>query len=89
MRFQVDPIPNETQRACAAIVQESLPKYRTDLLLIGLYAIVAIAAYFLTPGSRSMTIVIGISAVLATNYLLVAEGRRRIAVLQGKDPHAL
>jgi hypothetical protein len=89
MRFQVEPTHNETQRACAAIVQEALPKSRIDLLLISLYAIIVAAAYFLAPGSRAITIVIGMFAAVATNYLLAAEGRRRVAALQGNDPHSM
>jgi hypothetical protein len=88
MRFQIDPSPEETRRACAAIVQASLPPSRGNLIVIGLYIAVGLAAYFLTPATRGATFIIGIVAVAATTLALQAEGRSRVRRLQANDPHA-
>lgn len=88
MRFQIEPTPDEAQRACSAIVQASLPRSRGGAILLVLYAAVILAAYVLTPATRPMTMVIGITAALATATALQLEGRSRLRRLQASDPHA-
>lgn len=87
MRFRVDPNPEETQRACQAIVTASLPPSRTNAIMIGLYVAVVAAAVTL-PVSRPVTIIIGVGAVLATVKLLHLDARARTRGLQAADPHA-
>ena len=88
MRFQLDPTPAETQRACAAILQASLPASRSTLIFAGLYVAVAMAAFALTPATRNTTTIIGIVAVLATAIALRLEGQSRVRRLRASDPHA-
>ena len=89
MRFQIDPTPGETQRACSAIVRACLPPSRRSQVMIALYVVIGAAAWFLTPKSWPMTLVIGVGAVLATESALRAESRSRMRRLQASDPHAL
>jgi len=58
VRFEIDPQPDETRRACAAIAQAALPPSRGGLIIVALYAAVITAAYFLTPGNRAITVFI-------------------------------
>jgi YcxB-like protein len=88
VRFQIDPAPEETQRACRAIVQASLPPSRGGAIMIALYAAVVGSAFTFAPATRPATAVIGVGAVLATAAALQAEGRRRVRRLQVDDPHA-
>ncbi|HEX5409859.1 MAG TPA: YcxB family protein [Gemmatimonadaceae bacterium] len=88
LRFQIDPKPDETARACSAMAQLAMPPSRGGLLMLALYAAVGVLAYFLTPSSRLATFAIGVAAVLATAYSLQAEGRRRLRRLRVADPHA-
>jgi hypothetical protein len=55
LRFEIDPRPDESQRACTAIAQAVLPPSRGNALMIGLYAAVGLAAYLLTPSTRPIT----------------------------------
>jgi len=89
LRFEIDPRPDESQRACTAIAQAVLPPSRGNALMIGLYAAVGLAAYLLTPSTRPITFLIGLAAVTATAYALQAESRRRLRALRTEDPHAL
>ena len=88
MRFEIDPQPEETQRACTAIAKATLPSSQGGVTTFAVYAAVVAAAYFLTPESRAVTAFIGIAAVLATIMGLQAEGRRRMRRLQRNDPHS-
>jgi hypothetical protein len=88
LRFQIEPTPGESQRACGAIVRASLPPTRASMLMVVLYAVIVAAAWVLTPSSRAMTAVIGVGAALATVSLLQADGRSRMRRLQANDPHA-
>ena len=88
MRFQIDPNPEETRRAWIAIAQAGLPPRRATLIVLGLYAVVGIAAYLLTPATGTTTFVIGVVAVLATAMALQGEARRRVRHLGANDPHA-
>jgi GNAT superfamily N-acetyltransferase len=58
-------------------------------MVIGLYAGVALAAYFLTPSTRLTTFLIGLVAVLATMTALRLDGRSQMRRLQEGDPHSL
>ena len=89
MRFQIDPRPGESQRACGAIARVVMPPSRATLIVLGLYVVVGVAAYVLTPATRFATLAIGVAAVIGTAYALQAEGRGRLARLQADDPHAL
>ena len=87
--FQVDPTPDETRRACAAIAQASLPPSRAAPMLIGLFVVIALAAYVLTPTTWYPTLLIGLATALGTVFLLQADGRSRVRRMQASDPHAL
>lgn len=89
MRFQIDPLPSESQRACRAIVQAALPPSRINAVLIALYAAVALAAFVFTPATRATTLIIGVAAVMATAWAIQVESRTRVRRLQRDDPHAL
>lgn len=88
LRFQIDPAPNETQRACQAIVQAALPPSRGNAIVLGLYALGGVAAWIFTPATFVRSAVIAIGAVAFTTMALQAEGRRRVRQLRTGDPHA-
>ena len=89
LRFQIDPQPGESARACTAIARSSISMTRGNLLVLGLCAAVGLASYFFTPATRLTTFLIGLGAVLATIYGLQAEGRSRLRRLQAADPHSV
>ena len=89
LRYEINPLPGETQRACTAIAQVGLPRSRGTAIVLALYAGVILAAYFLTPTSRPMTVMIGIVAVLGTAMALQWDTRWRLRRLQADDPHSL
>jgi hypothetical protein len=66
VRFQVDPRPDETQRACRAIVQASLPRSHGDVVLVVVIAAVVIAAFVLTPTTVNKTAAIAVGGVFLT-----------------------
>ena len=88
LRFQIDPQPGESARACAAIARTVVSQSRGNLLLLGLYAAVALASYVFTPATRLTTFIIGIAAILATVSGLQALGRSNARRLRGADAHA-
>lgn len=88
MRFQIDPLKDESQRACSAIVNASLPRSRQTYFIITLYAVIVVTAFLLTPETAVTTTMIGVAAVLVTSGILQGEGQRRIRHLQSSDPHA-
>jgi hypothetical protein len=88
LRFEISPLPDESQRACTAIAQAALPASRSGLLMFALYAGVGGAAYLLTPTTWPLTFLIGIVAIAATALGLQAEVRRRLRRLRLDDPHA-
>lgn len=89
MRFQVDPRPDETQRACRAIVQASLPRSHGDVVLVVVIAAVVIAAFVLTPTTVNKTAAIAVGGVFLTVVGLQLAGRARLRHLRTNDPHAL
>jgi hypothetical protein len=89
LRFEIKPLEGEGVRACVALASKSLPESRATLIILGLYAAVAAAAYFLTPTTRPLTFLIGLGAVLGTNVALAADARRRLRAVRRDDPHAL
>src|SRR4051812_23939512 len=88
LRFQIDPQPGESARACSAIARSVIDTTRGNVLLFGLYGAVGIAAYVLTPATRLTTFVIGLGGVLGTLYGLQAVGRSNLRQLQLTDPHS-
>lgn len=88
LRFQIDPQPGESARACSAIARSVLPTKRGNTFLIGLYAAVALASYYLTPATRLTTFMIGMFGVLGAVYGLQAVGRANLRGLQGADSHS-
>lgn len=88
MRFQIDPIKDENQRACTAILAAAMPPSRATIIVYALYAAVVGAAYLITPETLLRTALIGLAAVLATVLGLQAEGRWRLRRLQANDTHA-
>lgn len=89
LRFQVDPQPGESARACSAIARIVIPTTRGNLLVFGLYGAIGLASYFLAPATRLTTFVIGLGGVLGTMYGLQALGRSNLRRLQITDPHSL
>ncbi len=89
MRFQIDPQPGESMRACAAIAQAALPRSRGNLIVLGLYVAVGIAAFVFTPTTTPATLAIGMGAVLGTVFALQFEGRSRLHWLRAAAPHSL
>jgi hypothetical protein len=87
MQFRIEPNPEETRRACQAIAVASLPPSRRSGVMVLLYAVI-VAAAFVLPPSRPLTVVIGVGAVLATEVLLRMEAQSRVRGLQASDPHA-
>jgi len=88
MRFEIDPLPDETSRGCAAIVQASLPRSRANLIVIASYALIGVAASLLTPATWVMTFVIGVCGIAGTTIALQMEARSRLRRLRWNDPHA-
>jgi hypothetical protein len=88
LRFQIDPEPGESARACTAIARAVLPPTRGNVIVLGLYVAVGIAAFALTPATALVTLVIGLGAVLATVFALQFEVRSRLRRIQASDPHA-
>ena len=88
LRFEIDPQPGESAKACSAIARSVVPQSRGNLLLFTLYMAVGLASYYLTPATRLTTFVIGMFGVLGTLYGLQAVGRANLRQLQTTDPHA-
>lgn len=89
MRFQIQPTEGEFARACNAMAQAALPPSRSTPIVVGLYVLVILAAFALTPSTWLPTALIGMGAVLVTSLALEAEGRARIRRVQREDTHAL
>src|SRR5215212_7832629 len=88
LRFQIDPQAGESARACTAIARSAVSMTRGNLLMLGLYAAVGLASYFLTPATRLTTFIIGIGAAMGMTYGLQAQGRSRLRRLLASDPHS-
>lgn len=88
LRFQIDPQPGESIRACTAIAQAALPRARGNVIVLGLYVAVGIVSFVFTPTTTLATLAIGLGAVLGTVFALQFEGRSRLRRLQAADPHA-
>ena len=88
LRFQIDPTPEETARACSAIARSALPSSYA-LIVLGLtYGGVVGAAEILTPATAATTVAIGFCAIAAVIYGLQRDARRRLRVVRNADPHA-
>ncbi len=88
LRFQIDPSPEESQRACVAVARACLPPSRRDLFLLVVYAAVGIAAVYATPTTTAATFLIGLLAIFATTAVIELETRLRFRHLRKADPHA-
>ena len=88
LRFEIDPQPGESARACTAIVRSVVSTAGATLLAFALYLGVGVASYFLTPATRLTTFIIALSGVLATMYGLQALSRSRLRRLRSNDPHS-
>jgi hypothetical protein len=88
LRFQIDPTPEETRRACGAIAKAILPPNRAIFIIYALYALVMLAGYFLTPATPFATGMIGVVAIATTLLTLQQYGRFRVRGLRASDPHA-
>lgn len=88
LRFQIEPTPDETQRACAAILRVCLPPSRANAFMIALYAAIIVAAWVFTPTTPATVVIIGVGSALVTMSILQTEGRRRVRHLRENDAHA-
>lgn len=88
MRFDVDPKPNENQRACTAIARAVLPPTRAHFIIIAVVTAIGVAATLVTPATTAATTTIGIVAVIAMIALQDADANRRLRLAQRRDPHA-
>lgn len=88
LRFQIDPSPEESQRACVAVARVCLPPSRRDLVLLVVYATVGVAAVYVTPTTTAATFFIGLLAITATAAGIELETRLRFRHLRKADPHA-
>jgi hypothetical protein len=70
------------------MVVASMPPDRRSLIMIGLYALVVVAAYVLTRATMPATIVIGVGAIMATEAALRRYVVARTRQLQAADIHA-
>jgi hypothetical protein len=88
LKFEIDPQPGESLRACEAIAKRVLPPSGQPELLFGLYVIAMLSGFVLVPSARFTAGLIALLAVVATAVVLPLSGRRRLARLQANDPHA-
>ena len=89
LRFEIEPRPSETARACIAIARAAVgTDWRSFLMYIALYIALAVVAYIVTPATWLATYLIGLGAVFATSLALHGDGRWRLKRLQAADPHA-
>ncbi|MEO7999417.1 MAG: YcxB family protein [Gemmatimonadaceae bacterium] len=88
MQFDVDPQPNENQRACTAIARAVLPTSRSHFIIMAVVFAISIAAILLTPATTAYSATIGIVAVISMIALQDADVKRRLRRAQARDPHA-
>ena len=89
MLFLVQPTPAEINRSCAAIIAETLPPSRGNLLLYGTYAVVGVLAAIFTPSTMWITIAIAVGALTIATILLQHEASARVQRARDTDPHTL
>lgn len=89
MRFEIDPQPGESLRACTAIARTALPTARGNAIVLAMYVLVGVASFVFTPATTLTTFMIGVGAVLGTVTALQLEGKSRLRRLRASDPHAL
>lgn len=89
MQFQIAPEPGESQRACRAILQATLPPSRGEFVLFALFVAAFAAAWAFAQPTLEATVCISFGAIFATTYAMQFEGRRRVRRLQTADPHSL
>jgi hypothetical protein len=88
MRFRVQPTPDETQRACAAIASASLPPSRAGLITLLVCALVGVAAILLARPTWLITIALTLTGLLVALYALQAEVNWRLRRARADDVHA-
>jgi hypothetical protein len=88
VRVRIDPNPEETQRACHAIVASSLPRTRGSVTFLLLYAGVIGAAFVFARKTFAETAAIGIGAAFASMLAFQATARRMTRRLFAADPHS-
>lgn len=88
MLFRIDPNPEETRRACRAIVAASAPPSRATPIVIAVYVAVIGAAFLLTPQTAARTVIIAVGAILLVSFGVQADSRARLRRVQAADPHA-
>ena len=88
-RFEVRPLPGESLRGCQALMRESLPPDRSNVISFGVCFAVAIAAYLLTPSTAAVTTLIAAGGILALIVGSQAHAKARLARLRAADKHSL
>lgn len=88
-RFEVRPLPGESLRGCQALIRESLPPDRSNVISFAVCFAVAIAAYLLTPSTAVVTALIAAGGILALIVGSQANAKARLAKLRAADTHSL
>ena len=88
MHFRVQPLPDEIQRACAAIASAGQLQSRVGLILLAIYALIAAAAFLLARPTWPTTFMIAAVGIMAVHNAVQAESRRLGRRAQESDPHA-
>jgi hypothetical protein len=90
MRFKIQPTPDETQRACAAIASTSFPPSRLGMVSNVIFAVVGLSGYLLIGSiwAIAITILLTSAGVLAVTLAMQAEARWSSRRAQESDPHA-
>jgi hypothetical protein len=87
MRFEIDPLPDETLKACQALVAMELPPSRWPLILLGVYGLVVAASFAFARSTMPATVFIGIGSVMLALTLWERYNRARTGRLLGRDTH--
>jgi hypothetical protein len=88
MHFRIQPMPDETQRVCAAISSASFPQSRAGLITLAVFALVGVAAFLLARPTWAVTVLLSAGGILVLLLALQAEARWRTNRAQACDPHA-
>jgi hypothetical protein len=88
MHIKVQPMAEETQRACAAVASTSQLQSHVGLIMLAVYALIGAAAFLLARPTWQTTFMIAAIGILAMHLSLRAEARRLGRRAQEGDPHA-
>lgn len=88
MRFEIDPLPNESRRGSAAIVKATLPPSRADVLLLAFIGAIWAGAHVLAPEVEGVVVLTALIAVIGSVTIVLVYAKRRIRALKSSDPHA-